>query len=83
MVTREKMEMNPKQERKLRETKENAGQMSMENKEIAIMREKCSWEKSEGKGKSRSVSNREIEGEKGRECVIEKFRRRMEAERRE
>ena len=53
-VTREEMEMNPKRERKLSETKENSGWISTENKEIARVREKCSEEKSEEKG-SRAV----------------------------
>ena len=49
-ITREAMEMNLKQERKLREMKENAGQVLMENEESMRVREKCSREKSEEKG---------------------------------
>ena len=49
MITREKMETNLKRERKLRETKENARQVSMENEESAKVREKCGQEKSEDK----------------------------------
>ena len=53
MITREKMETNLKRERKLRETKENARQVAMENEESARMREKCSWEKSKAKRQER------------------------------
>ena len=71
-VTREKMETNPKREKKFREMKENVGQISMENKEIARVREKCGWEKSKEKGQEQECEQyRDRESERERTCESE------------
>ena len=54
-------------------------QRNMGKRKNGRERERCSWEKSEEKGKSGNVSD--IEKERVR--VKERFRRRMETERRE